>query len=68
MLAVDLSFILLYNDQILKISKSNEYKKYALQFLRLSKLNNDLLTVLQRNLKQIDKIENESWIIYIFAK
>ncbi|MEE3350364.1 MAG: hypothetical protein VZR09_10050 [Candidatus Gastranaerophilaceae bacterium] len=59
--------ISMYNDEQLKIiAGSNKYENFPLQFLRLSKLNNDLVSVLKKHSKQTDIIENNSWAIYVF--
>ena len=55
-------------EQIFAISNSDKYKSYPLQFLRTSKLSNDLQYVFQKKLKLVDKIEDNVWLIYVFAK
>lgn len=65
----DKSICLLSNKQILEIVKGNKvYDKYPLQFLRLSKLNNNLINVLSKHLKIKNRIDSKNWKIYVFSK
>ena len=54
------------NEQIKAIVNSENYQQYPIQFLQLSKLNNDLITILSKkmHIKQIYRINN--WEIFIF--
>lgn len=65
---VDKSICMFNDEQIIKIANSLDYKKYPLQFLRLSKLNNNLINVLSKNMQMKNHIESKNWSIYIFSK
>ncbi len=56
------------NEQIKAIAESNKYENSPIQVLRLSKLNNDLISVFQKYMKLTTKFENNTWAIYVFSK
>ena len=62
----DNSITMFSNEQIKAIVNSENYQQYPIQFLQLSKLNNDLITILSKkmHIKQIYRINN--WEIFIF--
>ncbi len=66
-LITDKTISMYSNEEIRMITQSNQYEKFPLQFLRLSKLNNDLILTLQKNTKHTDIINDKNWIIYIFT-
>lgn len=65
-LIVDKSICMFSNQQISQIVQSDNYYSYPLQFLRLSKLNNDILSVLKSKYKKYDVYSTEMWDVYIF--
>lgn len=62
--------ISMFNDEQLKYVVNHEeiYKRNSIQFLRLSKLNNSLITVLSKDLKKEKVIKNGNWEVYVFSK
>ena len=62
--------ICIFNDKQIKDIASHEefYKRNSIQFLRLSKLNNILITVLSKHLKLDKVINTNNWEVYIFSK
>jgi len=62
--------ICMYSDKMLKQIVSNQdlYEKNPIQFLRLSKLNNDLIKVLSKNMTIKKDINLGSWQVYVFKK
>ena len=65
-LITDKSICVFNNQQISQIVQSSHYSNYALQFLRLSKLNNDLLKVLKSRFKRYDVYNSDMWDVYVF--
>jgi len=67
-LITDLS-ICLYNDQMIDqiVSKENLYTKNPIQFLRLSKLNNNLIKVLSEKMRLEKVVKLNDWQIYAFS-
>ena len=65
-LITDKSICVFNNQQISQIVQSSHYSNYALQFLRLSKLNNDLLKVLKLRFKRYDVYNSDMWDVYVF--
>ena len=65
-LITDKTICIYSNEQIKQIANSNFYNQVPLQFLRLSRLNNDLSSVLQKKMKLTTKIETPNWKIEIF--
>lgn len=63
----DKSISMFSQNQIKMIVQSENYEKYPLQFLRLSKLNNDLLLVLSKNLSLKKHINVNNWEIFVFG-
>ena len=62
----DKSISMYTDEQIKTIVNSKNYQGYPLQFLRLSKLNNDLLKVLHKEGKLQKKIMVNNWEIFVF--
>ena len=59
--------IAMFSDEQLKlIAQSQNLDKYPYQFLRLSKLYNNIIKVFNKNYKLKQKIINKNWEIYIF--
>lgn len=65
-LITDKSICVFNNQQISQIVQSSHYSNYALQFLRLSKLNNDLLKVLKSRFKRYDVYNSDMWDVHVF--
>ena len=65
-LITDKTICVFNNQQISQIVQSSHYSNYALQFLRLSKLNNDLLKVLKSRFKRYDVYNSEMWDVHVF--
>lgn len=65
-LITDKSICMFSNQQLEIIAKSSNINQYPFQFLRMSKLNNDLIKVLAKNMRLKQKIVYNSWEIYIF--
>ena len=65
-LITDKTICVFNNQQISQIVQSSHYSNYALQFLRLSKLNNDLLKVLKLRFKRYDVYNSDMWDVYVF--
>ena len=65
-LITDKTICVFNNQQISQIVQSSHYSNYALQFLRLSKLNNDLLKVLKSRFKRYDVYNSDMWDVYVF--
>ncbi|MBR2526440.1 glycosyltransferase family 39 protein [bacterium] len=65
-LITDKTICIYSNEQIQQIADSTFYNQVPLQFLRLSKLNNDLFTILKKKMKLISNIETSNWEISIF--
>ena len=65
-LITDKSICVFNNQQISQIVQSSHYSNYALQFLRLSKLNNDLLKVLKLRFKRYDVYNSDMWDVHVF--
>lgn len=55
------------NNQIKEIALSEYYKQVPIQFLRLSKLNNDLISILSQKMRLEKTIKSTSWDIYVFT-
>ena len=49
------------------IIHSGNYEKFPIQFLRLSKLNNDLLYTASKNLKLKQHLNVKNWEIFVFG-
>jgi uncharacterized membrane protein len=65
----DSSICLYTNFQITQIvNNQNLYLTQPIQFLRLSKLNNDLITILSKQLTLQQIIKAGNWEIYIFSR
>ena len=64
----DNTICLYNNNQIKEITLSEYYKQIPIQFLRLSKLNNDLISILSQKMKLEKTIKSDSWDIYVFSK
>lgn len=62
----DNSICMFTNDQLKIIVKSENYDRYPLQFLRLSKLTNDMITVLKTQMKLVDDFSIGNWEIFVF--
>ncbi len=62
----DKSISMYTDEQIKTIANSQNYESYPLQFLRLSKLNNDLLKVLRKEGKLQKRIMVNNWEIFVF--
>lgn len=62
----DRSISMYSNEQLKYIANSQEYEKYPFQFLRLSKLNNDLITILNKKMKLNKNFHNKNWEIFVF--
>lgn len=62
--------ICIFNDKQIKYIVNHEkiYKRNSIQFLRLSKLNNILINVISKYLKQEKVINTKNWEVYIFSK
>lgn len=62
--------ICMYDDYAIKkiVSDENIYYKHPVQFLRLSKLNNDLIRVLSYNMRLKQVLRTGSWQVYVFEK
>ena len=54
-------------EQIRMIIHSGNYEKFPIQFLRLSKLNNDLLYTASKNLKLKQHLNVKNWEIFVFG-
>lgn len=54
-------------EQIRMIIHSGNYEKFPIQFLRLSKLNNDLLYTASKNLKLKQRLNVKNWEIFVFG-
>lgn len=65
-LITDKTICVFNNQQISQIVQSSHYSNYALQFLRLSKLNNDLLKVLKSRFKRYDVYNSDMWDVHVF--
>ena len=65
-LITDKTICVFNNQQISQIVQSSHYSNYALQFLRLSKLNNDLLKVLKLRFKRYDVYNSDMWDVHVF--
>lgn len=65
-LIVDKSVCMFNNQQISQIVQSDNYNSYPLQFLRLSKLNNDLLDVLKLHFQKYNLYSSDMWDVYVF--
>lgn len=65
-LITDKTICVFNNQQISQIVQSSHYSNYALQFLRLSKLNNDLLNVLKSRFKRYDVYNSDMWDVHVF--
>ena len=65
-LITDKSICVFNNQQISQIVQSSHYSNYALQFLRLSNLNNDLLKVLKSRFKRYDVYNSDMWDVHVF--
>lgn len=65
-LITDKTICVFNNQQISQIVQSSHYSNYALQFLRLSKLNNDLLNVLKSSFKRYDVYNSDMWDVHVF--
>ena len=62
----DKSICMFTNDQLKLIVSSPNFEKYPLQFLRLSKLTNDMITVLEKHAQLVNNFSNGNWEIYVF--
>ena len=62
----DTSIAILSDSQLKLAVQSENFDKYPFQFLRLSKLYNNMITVFSNNYKLKQKITNKNWEIYIF--
>ena len=62
----DISICMFSNEQLKIIASSENFDKYPLQFMRLSKLNNDLITVLSDKMTLKTKIQSKNWEIFVF--
>ena len=65
-LVKDNSICMFSNIQLKLISQSPNYDKYPIQFVRMSKINNDLITVLNSKMKLNKKIMYKNWEIFVF--
>ena len=63
----DNTICLYNNNQIKEIALSEYYKQVPIQFLRLSKLNNDLISILSQKMRLEKTIKSTSWDIYVFT-
>ena len=62
----DKSICLYSNEDLQKIINSENYEQYPFQFLRMSKLNNDVIRVLSKKMKLKNKIFYKTWEISVF--
>ena len=62
----DISICMFSDEQLKIIASSGNFDKYPLQFMRLSKLNNDLITVLSDKMHFKTKIQSKNWEIFVF--
>lgn len=65
-LLTDRSISMFSNEQLKMIANSPAFEKYPFQFLRLSKLSNDLKFVLSKKMHQVKSFENKNWEIFVF--
>lgn len=65
-LLVDRSISIFSNEQLKIIANSQNFDKYPFQFLRMSKLSNDLITVLSKKMHLVKSFKNKNWEIFVF--
>lgn len=65
-LLIDKSISMYSNEQLQMIANSPEFEKFPFQFLRLSKLSNDLKYVLSKKMHLVESFENKNWEIFVF--
>lgn len=67
MIITDRTISMFTGEQIRMIIHSGNYEKFPIQFLRLSKLNNDLLYTASKNLKLKQHLNVKNWEIFVFG-
>lgn len=65
-LLVDRSISMFSNEQLKQIATSVDYQKYPFQFVRMSKLSNDLIKVLSKKMNLVKRFQNKNWEIFVF--
>lgn len=70
LVVIDDSDICMFTDESISqiLSKNDDvYRKYPIQFLRLSKLENNLIKVLSKNMRLKKTFSTDKWQVYIFS-
>lgn len=62
----DTSICVFTDEQLEVIANSENFEKYPLQFMRMSKLNNDLVKVLSRKMTLKQNFNHKNWEIFVF--
>lgn len=70
LVVIDDSDICMFTDESISqiLSKNDDvYRKYPIQFLRLSKLENNLIKVLSKNMRLKKTFSTDKWQVYVFS-